>query len=88
MAEKQRMFKNDEIDKDNQIIKASEELFTLLDADQGVTDKSSIEKYARMLQPTGILTDNDLAKIGGSPDVANRIRDAFSLMKDGTRSRE
>ena len=88
MAEKQRMFKNDEIDKDNQIIKASEELFTLLDADQGVTDKSSIEKYARMLQPTGILTDNDLARIGGSPDVANRIRDAFSLMKDGTMSPE
>lgn len=88
MAEKQRMFKNDEIDKDNQIIKASEELFTLLDADQGITDKSSIEKYARMLQPTGILTDNDLARIGGSPDVANRIRDAFSLMKDGTMSPE
>lgn len=49
-----------------------------------LTDTAAIEKLARMLQPDGILTEDDIDRMSGSKAVVDRFWRAVEKAKNGT----
>jgi hypothetical protein len=66
------------------ILEASGDLTAFLDQGGPLSGQAAKEKLARMLQPTGILTEDDLKRVGGSSGLSDRIDAALSKVGSGT----
>lgn len=80
---KQQYFTKDRIDQDREIVRATDDLIALAELENPLGDVAMVEKFARILQPTGILTESDISRVSGSPAIADRISKAFAKLKDG-----
>ena len=49
-----------------------------------VKDTAAIDKLARMIQPTGILTEPDIQRVSGSQAFQDRYQRSIQKLKDGT----
>ena len=89
-AEKKSYEKDNRINDADTVIESSNYLLSFLDTknDKGennpLTDTAAIEKLARMLQPTGILTEDDINRVSGSSGLVDRFHRAVQKAKDGT----
>jgi hypothetical protein len=89
-SEKKTYEKDNRINDADTVIESSNYLLNFLDTknDKGennpLTDTAAIEKLARMLQPTGILTEEDIARVSGSAGLVDRFERALQKAKDGT----
>jgi len=66
------------------ILEAAGDLTAFLDEGGPLSGQAAKEKLARMLQPTGILTEDDLQRVGGSAGLSDRIDAALSKVGSGT----
>ena len=66
------------------ILEAAGDLGAFLDEGGPLSGQAAKEKLARMLQPTGILTEDDLQRVGGSSGLSDRINDALKKVQTGT----
>lgn len=66
------------------VLRAAKDLRKFLEAGNPLSDQIAKEKLARMVQPTGILTEDDLGRVGGSPGLADRISSAVERVVSGT----
>ena len=48
------------------VLEASQDLGAFLDEGSPLSGQAAVEKLARMLQSTGILTEGDMNRVGGS----------------------
>ena len=80
---KQQYFTKDRIDQDREIVRATDDLIALSELANPLGDVAMVEKFARILQPTGILTESDISRVSGSPALVDRINKAFTKLKDG-----
>ena len=89
-SEKRYYEKENRINDADSVIESSNYLLDFLDTknDQGepnpLTDTAAIEKLARMLQPTGILTEDDINRVSGSAGLVDRFHRAVQKATDGT----
>lgn len=89
-AEKKSYEKDNRINDADTVIESSNYLLSFLDTknDKGennpLSDTAAIEKLARMLQPTGILTEEDISRMSGSKGLVDRFERAVQKAKDGT----
>ena len=70
------------------IIEASEDLNALLDSDNPIADVAAVEKFARILQPKGLLTEDDINRVGGSKAFDDRLERAYEELKSGKLSEQ
>ena len=89
-SEKKTYEKDNRINDADTVIESSNYLLNFLDTknDKGennpLTDTAAIEKLARMLQPTGILTEDDINRVSGSAGLVDRVHRAVQKATDGT----
>jgi len=90
LSQKKTYEKENRITEADTVIESSKYLIDFLDTknDKGennpLTDTAAIEKLARMLQPTGILTEDDINRVSGSSGLVDRFHRAVQKAKDGT----
>ncbi len=65
------------------ILEAAGDLGAFLDEGGPLSGQAAKEKLARMLQPTGILTEEDLQRVGGSAGFMDRLETALQKVADG-----
>jgi hypothetical protein len=89
-SQKKDYEKTNRLNEADTIIEASNAMFAMLDTvgadgkSVPLTDTISIEKLARMIQPTGLLTEDDIERASGSKGIVDRFRTALQQAKDGT----
>lgn len=90
LSQKKTYEKENRITDADSIIESSEYLLDFLDTknedgeNNPLTDTAAIEKLARMLQPTGLLTEEDITRVSGSSGLVDRFERAIQKAKDGT----
>jgi len=90
LSQKKIYEKENRITEADTVIESSKYLIDFLGTknDKGennpLTDTAAIEKLARMLQPTGILTEDDINRVSGSSGLVDRFHRAVQKAKDGT----
>ena len=65
------------------ILEAAGDLGAFLDEGSPLSGQAAVEKLARMLQPTGILTEGDMNRVGGSKGLGDRIEAALAKAISG-----
>lgn len=86
IAQKDSLYKRDELDGDDKVISSAQELTNLLQLENPIADTASIEKFARILQPQGMLTEDDITRVSGSKALYDRFERAYEEIKNGTLS--
>jgi hypothetical protein len=66
------------------ILEASQDLTAFLDEGGPLSGNVAKEKLARMVQPIGILTEDDLRRVGGAAGLRDRIDAALEKVDTGT----
>ena len=83
-AESLRQIKATKIDEAVDILQAGEDLERFLSDGSPLSANIAKEKLARMVQPEGILTEDDLNRVGGSKGLRDRITRMIQEVMDGT----
>lgn len=83
-AESLRQIKATKIDEAADILEAGEQMEKFLSDGSPLSATIAKEKLARMVQPEGILTEDDLNRVGGSKGFRDRIKRGIQEVMDGT----
>ena len=83
-AESLRQIKATKIDEAADILQAGEDLEKFLADGSPLSATIAKDKLARMVQPEGILTEDDLNRVGGSKGFRDRIKRGIQEVMDGT----
>ena len=88
-ADKQRDFvlKNESYIIPKSAITSAEEVFTLLDSDNPISDNTAVFKMARAAQGPGVLTENDLKPFKGSQALNDQLVRIGEKIKTGKLSK-
>jgi hypothetical protein len=87
-SSKKSIFERYKVGDQDSIIEASEDLNSLLDSDNPIADVAAVEKFARILQPKGLLTEDDINRVGGSKAFDDRLERAYEELKSGKLSEQ
>ena len=82
-SSKKSIFERYKVGDQDSIIEASEDLNALLDSDNPIADVAAVEKFARILQPKGLLTEDDINRVGGSKAFDDRLERAYEELRSG-----
>ena len=87
---KKDQYKRTGLDEDFIALESSENVIDLLNSKKAnnVEQTTAIVAYAKILQPTGILTEPDIQRVGGSPALLAEFNQAVQKAKDGTMTEE
>lgn len=83
-AEALKQIKATRIDESVSILEAGEQMENFLSDGSALSATIAKEKLARMIQPDGILTEDDLNRVGGSKGLTDRIARKIQEILDGT----
>ena len=89
IASKQQFLKNNNFDEHDSVMQSAQQIEELLSVKEdgkfsGLQNISAVEKYARIIQPVGLLTESDIQRAGGTKDLKSRFSRALQELKDGT----
>lgn len=87
-SSKKSIFDRYKVGEQDSIIEASQDLNALLDSDNPIADVAAVEKFARILQPKGLLTEDDINRVGGSKAFDDRLERAYEELKSGKLSEQ
>jgi hypothetical protein len=87
-SSKKSIFDRYKVADQDSIMESSQDLNTLLASDNPIADVSAVEKFARILQPEGLLTEDDINRAGGSKGLVDRLGRAYEELKTGKLSTE
>jgi hypothetical protein len=78
-----KQIKQSKMDEAVDILQAGKDLKAFLEDGSPLSANVAKEKLARMIQPQGILTEDDLKRVGGSKGLRDRIEAAIEEMSTG-----
>jgi hypothetical protein len=78
-----KQIKQSKMDEAVDILQAGKDLKAFLEDGSPLSANVAKEKLARMIQPQGILTEDDLRRVGGSKGLRDRIEAAIEEMSTG-----
>ena len=87
-SSKKSIFDRYKVGDQDSIIESATDLNALLNSDNPVADGAAVEKFARILQPTGLLTEDDINRAGGSKGFEDRMKRAYEQLATGKLSNE
>ena len=85
---KKSIFDRYKVADQDSIIESATDLNALLQSDNPVADGAAVEKFARILQPTGLLTEDDINRAGGSKGFEDRMKRAYEQLATGKLSED
>lgn len=79
-------YKKSGLDEDRIAIESGNNVLNLLQSGESnpVKETTAIVAYAKILQPTGILTDPDIDRASGDPSLMGKFEQALQTAKEGT----
>ena len=86
-AEADKTFRRMKLDETDAILSARDEFYELLAKDSPVTGSIAKDKLARMVQPVGILTEEDLGRVAGSRAIRDRFEESLEELDTGKLSK-